>query len=385
MYSKLLYEHAERSGTNQEFQSLVLGFVTHSNRPLRLIELTSAINSMPNRAGLSSSQDTKACIRNCCGPLLEVCEDEVLQIIHHSLTEYLTGSDVSHVQMSADDMERFPVLEADNIHASIAIVCIQYLSSGVFEANEVEKRCTADHCSLSRDGDVCCMDDACNADRDIRDLTLLYPFIAYAIKFWSSHARAVSAAKSATLYIHMNTFMQSESHDFECWLDTWPGLVSHVPKGFTPLHVAAYCGIKGYVEKLLSSGANTSVEDAFARTPMLYAAMNGRTEIVDMLMQFGGVTSHTDSIGLSAVHMASSHAVTLDTLLRHGADPLLNNPYRDHDYEERRPERTNRRARATNILHDIVVQGYVESLNVLLAHVAKSEITQESFFVSAPS
>lgn len=89
MYASLLQQHAARSGTTVEFQVLVLQWVTHSSRPLRLIELATMVNSLPDRGGLTESQDAKLAVRSACGPLLEVLEDEIVQIIHPSFTEYL--------------------------------------------------------------------------------------------------------------------------------------------------------------------------------------------------------------------------------------------------------------------------------------------------------
>ena len=63
MYTNLLREHAARSGTTEAFQVLVLGWVTHSLRPLRLIELTSIVKSLPDRGGLKPSHDAKLAVR----------------------------------------------------------------------------------------------------------------------------------------------------------------------------------------------------------------------------------------------------------------------------------------------------------------------------------
>lgn len=39
----------------------------------------------------SSTKDNKAIVREACGPLLEILEDETVSVIHHSLTEFLYG------------------------------------------------------------------------------------------------------------------------------------------------------------------------------------------------------------------------------------------------------------------------------------------------------
>jgi hypothetical protein len=57
----------------------------------------------------------KAFVKTACGPLLEVLDDETVQIIHHSLTEFL---------LDRDRRTTFPVLEPVLIHRQLALICI---------------------------------------------------------------------------------------------------------------------------------------------------------------------------------------------------------------------------------------------------------------------
>lgn len=99
MYTQMLSDHATRSGTPQDLQLFILKCVTHSSRPLRLLELSTLVDFVrksPRTAFAPnvppSTLGTKAIVRTGCGPLLEILEDETVSIIHHSLTEYLTSS-----------------------------------------------------------------------------------------------------------------------------------------------------------------------------------------------------------------------------------------------------------------------------------------------------
>jgi hypothetical protein len=89
MYSDLLHEHFIRSGVSLEFQTLLLSWVTHSCRALRLTELAALINSHTSRCGLNDSQGAKLMDCTSYGPLLEVLEDETVQLINHFFTEFL--------------------------------------------------------------------------------------------------------------------------------------------------------------------------------------------------------------------------------------------------------------------------------------------------------
>lgn len=111
MHTELLDEHCVRSGASRSLQVLILQWVTHSARPLRLIELASMIGSLPGRCGLSDLEDVKAVARIACGPLLEILEDETLQVIHHSFTEYLLDGE-RHKKLSST--MTFPFFECSS-------------------------------------------------------------------------------------------------------------------------------------------------------------------------------------------------------------------------------------------------------------------------------
>jgi hypothetical protein len=95
-YTKMLFDHSARSGTPQDLQLFILKYVTHSSRPLRLLELSALVDFVRKSPRTQFASDvhpstlgTKSIVRTACGPLLEILEDETVSIIHHSLTEYL--------------------------------------------------------------------------------------------------------------------------------------------------------------------------------------------------------------------------------------------------------------------------------------------------------
>jgi hypothetical protein len=78
MYTSLLRDHAIRSGVPQDIQLLILQWVTHATRPLRLIELAEIISIMYQVVDLTSS---KHLIRAAAGPLLEILPNETVCVI----------------------------------------------------------------------------------------------------------------------------------------------------------------------------------------------------------------------------------------------------------------------------------------------------------------
>jgi hypothetical protein len=118
LYEQMLDEHSVRSGVSRELQLLILQWVTHAPRSLRLLELASLINF--TRATGASLKDDKETVRASCGRLLEVLPDETISIIHHSFTEFLR-----------DDSRRntggFPIVIGSEVHVAMALICLQYI------------------------------------------------------------------------------------------------------------------------------------------------------------------------------------------------------------------------------------------------------------------
>ncbi|CAI6089207.1 unnamed protein product, partial [Clonostachys chloroleuca] len=118
VYEQMLADHAQRSGISTEQQAHILMCVTHSSRPLRLIELGSLVSSF---TGLDDFKKGKDLVRASCGPLLEILEDQTVSVIHHSFTEFLR--DGSRQQT----LDSFPVLNSRYAHSMLAILSLQYL------------------------------------------------------------------------------------------------------------------------------------------------------------------------------------------------------------------------------------------------------------------
>lgn len=122
MYTALLKEHSLRSGVSHELQVLVLQWITHASRPLRLLEVAELIRSGPLGNDLGGVQEIKDIVRSACGPLLSILPDESLQVIHHSLTEFL----VDPIRTYSDGgRPGYTPFESEDIHKTAAITCIE--------------------------------------------------------------------------------------------------------------------------------------------------------------------------------------------------------------------------------------------------------------------
>lgn len=80
--------------------------------------------------------------------------------------------------------------------------------------------------------------------------------------------------------------------------------------GITNLILAVQYGLPGTVQCLLDAGANPNIPDEFGRTPIEFAASEGRRDMVEMLFpltspiptlpewSIDGIISHVESFGL---------------------------------------------------------------------------------------
>jgi hypothetical protein len=364
MYTDLLQEHAARSETTEDFQKLVLEWVTHSTRPLRLLELAAAINSLPDRGGLKPDQDTKMSIRTCCGPLLELCENQVIQIIHHSFTEFLIDSNQHHVHMTADAV-RFPVLNPTLVHGAIAVTCVKYLQCGCFNQWELMSRSHGNPKAQKKyhEGE--------SRTPAHKDLILRFPFLNYAVQNWPFHAEKVSTPDTE-LFEQLDAFMQKGNNNFEFWKDFWDGLNTDLPDNFSQLHVAAYCGLTNYAERLLIQGVNLNATDSYQRAPITYAAMEGRDRILEMLLEEGARFDDPDIQGWVAIHHAArrNQPGALRLLLNAGAAPLMGKTVDDPYYNAYSSKSTI----GQTALFYACQYGHVEALNELLKYLAPSQL-----------
>jgi len=373
MYTDLLQEHAARSGTTEDFQKLVLEWVTHSTRPLRLLELIAVINSLPDRGGLKPDQDTKLSIRTCCGPLLELCEDQVMQIIHHSFTEFLLDPDQHHVQMTSKECVRFPVIDPVLAHRRIAMMCIKYLQSGCLDEWQVPIRNGPESPLSERDDDLA---DGRNVSRRLdqhaksqKEWILKFPFLSYASN-WPLHAEKLTG-QDTELFEQLDGFIQDGNHEFESWKHFWDGCLAAFPHDFSTLHVAAFCGLTAYTERLLHRGADLNVGDQHKRTPIIYAAMEGRHQTLKVLIEHGARVAEVDVRGLAPIHHAAirNKPASLRVLLNFGASPLAGKSAEDPQYVAHCGKSTVGETPLTYVCR----YGHVEALKELLKYLDQSQ------------
>ncbi|KAJ5615350.1 hypothetical protein N7537_000464 [Penicillium hordei] len=306
MYNNLLHEHAIRSAVPEDLQLLVLQFVTHATRPLRILEIAEMAKSVQVPTADRSLKETKDLVRAACGPLLEILPDETVSVVHHSFTEFLKG----FTRSSESDDTTYPILQPGSTNKCLAIACLGYLRSGCLVDHQMKE--TIDKWEY-----------VYPKDDDQRELKLRFPFLEYAAHNWYIHIRrAVSAGEDMALVYTMLDDFFAESRMFTRWrVMAWPKAAT---RGITALHVAAWAGLAGYAAHLLEKGDIIEARDASENTALYWAATSGHHDVVQLLLANGADPNAEHKEGYNALHMAAkkNHAAVAKLLLTAGIDPL---------------------------------------------------------------
>ncbi|CAI6097695.1 unnamed protein product [Clonostachys chloroleuca] len=305
VYEQMLVDHALRSGVSTKQQAHILMCVTHSSRPLRLIELGSLVSSFMGLVNLKKGKDL---VLASCGPLLEILEDQTVSVIHHSFTEFLR--DESRQQNPAS----FPVLNSRYAHSMLAILSLQYLD-----------RCPLLDTSTDTPGDSC-YDDYGNSRKEktrrhqvLQDMNFTLPLLYYSVENLNYHLDNAEPG-DIQLLDTVSTCLAPGKPAFALWMyHHWQ---LRFCNSFTTAHLAAFADMPLYVIEHL--GPNDT-KDGGGRTPLSYAADKSAAKTVKFLLSHGADPKSYCSWGLTPLHYAIREGPieTVQLLLEAGVSPLI--------------------------------------------------------------
>ncbi|KAF4636184.1 hypothetical protein G7Y89_g1908 [Cudoniella acicularis] len=320
MYNSMLFQQAESLKIDTQVQVFLLQWATHSSRALRLNELASVLASIFPPSMIP--ENPKFVARSACAPLLEISEDETVQVIHHSFTEFLLNKERVQYE-NPGQTTQFPVLDPERVHNKLSVACLDYLRSGALRLEN----------NQNSQGDASCLQWPSRSDRrnkkkeksNYQEAKLRYPFLGYAVANWAFHASKYDV-EDEEFYRCVAEFLDPKSVDFRTWLELeWIGGQKSVEfQAPAPLHIAAFAGLTTYARTLIEGGVSVNLGDGEDRTPLHWACARGHTSMAALLLEGGANANAEDVRGVKPIHEAArkNHATVVKLLLDAGVDPL---------------------------------------------------------------
>lgn len=368
MYNSMLFNAATLLQVEQSIQVFLLECATHSSRPVRLNELAALLSS--KFPIIKEFSHAKTLARSACAPLLEILEDETVQIIHHSFTEFLL--DVNRISTTEDEVQQFPVLNARQAHKRITLASLAYLQSGPLSPNNnIDTERVQIHDEECDCGDWPC---DCPFERvdnyDYQAARLQYPYLAYATKNWTWHASNYDVYDEEFLEL-VATFINPVNLGFQRWLVlewnvAWHSVEQEIPSS---LHIAAYSGLSRFAAKLINDGHDVESLDSTSRTPLHWASQRGHANVAFLLLQNGAQPNRDDRRGMTPLHEAAkrNHAEIVELLVKSGVDPLTPKTRENHAGRIRGGESL---TRGETPLQYVCEQSHTESLLKMIPHLS---------------
>ena len=239
-------QHTEQA----KFAKQVLAWVTYAKRPLTLTEIQHALaieigSSFLDEENIPQLDD----LISVCAGLITIDERRgVIRLVHSTAQEYfdLTGA------------KWFPGAEAH-----IASACLTYLSFDEFATG------------------------FCHTDLEFEDRLWTYRLYDYAAEHWGDHAADIPVSNpELTKFINRQASLEAASQALfvseKFWLQT--NYSQLVPTKMTALHLTAHFGLLD-ASVLLLRKHHPDTMDSYRRTPLVYAASNGREAVAKALLQ----------------------------------------------------------------------------------------------------
>jgi ankyrin repeat protein len=285
---------------SQQLAKHVISWIVCAKRPLTTLELQHALAVVISETELDHLNFTPDNeIVSVCAGLVTVDERSgIIRLVHYTTQEYFQKA----------QEHWFPNAETD-----ITKVCVSYLSFHAFESGP------------------------CDPFTELQRRLDRYKLYDYSAKNWGHHARKASILCPEVIrFLNCEMKLEASIQALLPLRNRWY-LIDGGKTRMTGLHLAAYFGVEGTVNTLLSEEVATTIQttdgqamlrarldlkDGFRRTPLSWAAKNGHEAVVKQLLDKGADMDTRDEGGLTPLSWAAKNGyeAVVKQLLDKGAD-----------------------------------------------------------------
>ena len=250
-YGESLDRIKRQGGARARLGMAALMWISHSERPLKVVELCHALAV---EIGSPSLNDDDApsigTLLACCQGLVTVDKEaSTIRLIHFTLQEYLRA----HPEVFG------------RVHSTMAETCLSYLNS-----QQVKGLSTSSSSACQRT-----------------------PFIEYSSLYWGVHAK--KELSDCAKLLALKLFDDYNNHiSTKTLLEARKGYSYAIdfdkPPLFKGLHCASLFGIVEIVAGLIElEGCDINQRDCVDNTPLVWAVINGHERVIEMLLKRGDV------------------------------------------------------------------------------------------------
>ncbi|OAR03155.1 hypothetical protein LLEC1_07140 [Akanthomyces lecanii] len=274
----------------------VLSWITCAKRPLTTSELQHALAIEPEKSELDYRDlpHLGDMVSICVGLVAVDEESGIIRLVHYTTQEYLKRT-----------RERW----FQDPESVITTTCVTYLSFINFASG------------------------FCKTDRKFEERLQSNPFYDYAARNWGHHALE-DATSSQVVIKFLKNEAKVEASSQALMVTKQYSLRSQysqsAPRRMTGLHLAGWFGVSKTADTLIRLGYSPDPKDSHGRTPLWYAAKNGHTPFVKLLVAAGAdvnAAASTGKYGQTAVqvaaeegHLEGGHLEVIEKLLEARAD-----------------------------------------------------------------
>ncbi|KAG7418682.1 Ankyrin repeat domain-containing protein 50 [Fusarium oxysporum f. sp. raphani] len=271
---------------HRDLAKRVLSWITCAKRPLTVKELQHALAVEVGTTELNKNAlpGTGIMVQVCVGLVTIDKGDGTIRLVHYTTQEYFEKTQTTW----------FPKAENE-----ITTTCVTYLNFQVFKSG------------------------LCPTDEDFTKRLRMNPLFYYASMNWGHHARnTTSICEGVIDFLQSDSNVESSDQALMAVRDIFGHLeIRGLPRKLKGLHLAAYFGAVAETQTLLRAN-NPDLQDENMRTALFYAARNGHSAVVKLLLESGAKSNSRDYKWRTPLSLTASYGQkgTMELLLAAGAE-----------------------------------------------------------------